>query len=70
MIWRTTDYKGNEQVWYSEDVIEKIKPVLELYANSFADFHNYRHRDNPNLRLHYNNMPAKVALEYLNEVDK
>ena len=24
MKWITTDYKGNPQVWYSGDVIEKI----------------------------------------------
>lgn len=29
MIWRTTDYKGNKKVWYSEDVIEKIKGIAQ-----------------------------------------
>ena len=24
MKWVTTDYKGNEQIWYSGDVIQKI----------------------------------------------
>lgn len=25
MKWVTTDYKGNKKVWYSENVIKKIK---------------------------------------------
>lgn len=24
MKWVTTDYKGNEQIWYSDDVIQNI----------------------------------------------
>lgn len=27
MKWTTQDYKGNKQVWYSEDMIEKIKKI-------------------------------------------
>ena len=30
MKWITKDYRGNTKVWYSEDVIEKIK----LYCQS------------------------------------
>lgn len=25
MKWVTTDYKGNKKVWYSEDVINRIR---------------------------------------------
>lgn len=34
MKWITTDYKGNKKVWYSEDVINKIKGMCNyvLYA--------------------------------------
>lgn len=28
MKWVTTDYKGNPQVWYSEDVINKYRNCL------------------------------------------
>lgn len=32
--WVTTDCRGNEQIWYSADVIEKIKEICNegLYA--------------------------------------
>lgn len=70
MKWITTDYKGNKKVWYSEDVIKKIIPILELYANSYYDFNSFVHKDNPNLRLIYNAMPAKTALDFLNEEDE
>ena len=29
MKWITTDYKGDKQIWYSEDVIEKIKYIVK-----------------------------------------
>ena len=29
MKWITTDYKGNQQVWYSGDVIEKILKIAQ-----------------------------------------
>lgn len=63
MKWVTTDYKGNKKVWYSEDVIKKIIPILELYANTWIDpkFHN---------GLHFDAEPAKRALKLLNEVDE
>lgn len=28
MIWKTTDYKGNEKIWYSENVINRYKSFL------------------------------------------
>lgn len=28
MKWITTDYKGNKQVWYSEDEIQRYKNIL------------------------------------------
>ena len=63
MKWVTTDYKGNKKVWYSEDVIEKIIPILELYANSWIDPEFYN-------GLHFDAEPAKKALKLLNEVDE
>jgi len=48
-MWRTTDYKGNEQVWYSEDEVKKYKfclaEIKELVENYhfqyyFPDFKN------------------------------
>lgn len=34
MKWVTTNYKGDEQIWYSGDLIEKIKELCNagLYA--------------------------------------
>lgn len=29
MKWITTDYKGNKKVWYSEDVINRIKEISQ-----------------------------------------
>ena len=29
MIWKTTDYKGNPVTWYSGDVIDRIKKVVQ-----------------------------------------
>lgn len=62
MKWITTDYQGNKKVWYSKDVIEKIRPALELYANSWVDPKVY-----PN--LHYDNKTAQEVLDFLNELD-
>lgn len=35
MKWTKTDCFGNKQVWYSEDVIERIKKIVikHLYNN-------------------------------------
>ena len=60
MKWVTTDYKGNKKVWYSEDVIKKIIPILELYANTWVDPEVYN-------GLHFDAEPAKRALKLLNE---
>lgn len=44
MKWITTDYKGNKKVWYSEDVINKIKErckkekVYDPIANYILNF--------------------------------
>lgn len=62
MKWITTDYKGDKKVWYSEEVINKIKPALELYANSWIDSERYN-------GLTYNAKPAQAALEYLRYID-
>ena len=36
MKWVTKDYKGNPQVWYSGDVVEKIKERLKDECSSTA----------------------------------
>ena len=33
MKWVTTDYKGNPQVWYTGDVIEKIIKLCAFYVS-------------------------------------
>lgn len=63
MKWITTDYKGDKKVWYSENVIEKIIPILELYANTWVDSEVHK-------GLHFDAEPAKRALKLLNEVDE
>lgn len=35
MRWETENYKGDRQVWYSEDVIEKIKTILNNFHKNF-----------------------------------
>ena len=34
MKWNTTNYKGEPVVWYSGDVIEKIKSYIKDYKES------------------------------------
>lgn len=36
MKWVMTNYKGDEQIWYSGDVIEKIKESLQGEYSSTA----------------------------------
>ena len=36
MKWVTKDYKGNQKVWYSSAVIEKIKERLKDECSSTA----------------------------------
>ena len=33
MKWNTTNYKGEKVVWYSGDVIEKIKELCSYYVS-------------------------------------
>lgn len=34
-MWITTDYKGNKQVWYEGELVEKIKAECkECYQNN------------------------------------
>jgi hypothetical protein len=35
MKWITTDYKGNKQVWYSEDIITKIEDFCQEEIDYF-----------------------------------
>jgi hypothetical protein len=39
MKWITTDYKGDKKVWYSDDVIEKIRNICYegIYAGMDYD---------------------------------
>lgn len=36
MKWITQNYKGEEQVWYSEDVMQKIREKCEEYHQQFC----------------------------------
>lgn len=58
MIWRTTDYKGNPQVWYSEDVILRIREwaTAEILAIKYGAIHK--------------GDACETILNFLNEVDK
>lgn len=58
----TTDYKGDKVEWYSADVIKRIIPILELYANTWIDPEVHK-------GLHFDAEPAKRALKLLNEVE-
>lgn len=37
MKWVTTDYKGNPQVWYSDDVINKIESICRGYMCDYDE---------------------------------
>lgn len=58
MIWRTTDYEGNPQVWYSEDVILRIREwaTAEILAKKYGAI--------------YKGDACETILNFLNEVDK
>lgn len=58
MIWRTIDYKGNPQVWYSEDVILRIREWAtgDILAKKYGAIH----KDDA----------CETILNFLNEVDK
>ena len=43
MKWNTTNYKGDEVVWYSGDVIEKIKELCSFYVSN--PFTRYSEKD-------------------------
>lgn len=40
MIWRTTDYKGNEQIWYSEDEYEILRQENQEAKEIIAELEN------------------------------
>lgn len=40
MIWRTKDYKGNEQVWYSEDEYEILRQENQEAKEIIAELEN------------------------------
>ena len=58
MIWRTKDCKGNPQVWYSEDVILRIREWAT--DDILAKKYNAIHKDDA----------CETILNFLNEVDK
>jgi predicted solute-binding protein len=49
MKWNTTNYKGDEVVWYSGDVIEKIKDTAKKALN-MIDYKTYFTRNNYSLK--------------------
>lgn len=36
MKWIKKDIYGNEQVWYSEDIIEKIKSIIKPMTKQYS----------------------------------
>lgn len=58
MKWITKDYTGNKKVWYSEDVILRIREWAT--ADILAKKYNAVHADDA----------CETILDYLNEIDK
>lgn len=58
MKWIRNDYKGNPQVWYSGDVINRIREwaTAEILAMKYGAV--------------YKGNACKAILNFLNEVDK
>ena len=58
MKWVTTDYKGNPQVWYSGEVINRIREwaTAEILAKKYGAV--------------YEDDACETILNFLNEVDK
>ena len=58
MKWITTDYKGNKKVWYSEDIIFRIREwaTAEILAKRYGAEHKGDACD--------------TIINFLNEVDK
>ena len=71
MKWVTKDYKGNQQVWYSEDVIEKIKEnVIWLIAlSNDTDYANPNYLGGIGLLQHNLRVTANEILNFINEVE-
>ena len=57
MKWVTKDYQGNKKVWYSEDVILRIREWAT--ADVLAKKYNAIHKDDA----------CETILNFLNEVD-
>lgn len=67
MIWKTTDYKGNSQVWYSEDVILRIRELAEKTLN-YVDYKSYFKRNTVSFKFEAFNALNEI-LKIINEVD-
>lgn len=48
-MWIRNDYKGNPQVWYSEEEVKHIKEIAEKALN-LIDYKTYFKRDNKSLK--------------------
>ena len=57
MKWITTDYKGNKKVWYSGEVINRIREwaTAEILAKKYGAI--------------YEDDACETILKFLNEVD-
>lgn len=52
MIWRTKDYKGNEQVWYSEDEYEILRQENQEACEIIAELeYKLKHRKQKNDKI-------------------
>lgn len=58
MKWITKDYKGNKQVWYSGDILDRIREfaTAEIVGKKYAAYSNYN--------------ACETILNFLNEIDK
>lgn len=65
MKWVTTDYKGNKKVWYSEDVINRIRKEFEELFNQYVK--NKDKQLEPYLQGGV--IVSRKLLDILNEVD-
>lgn len=66
MKWVTTDYKGNPKVWYSEDVINRIREEFEELFNQYVN--NKDKQLEPFLQGGV--IVSRKVLDILNEVEK
>lgn len=62
-MWKTTNYKGDSQVWYSE---EEIKPFLDPYFKDL-DFTTIAELAKKSIRITAYNRELEDKIEKMNE---